>query len=356
MARVRGGLMRVVETVAAMQGRAHTVLVLSPLQPELPVPVAGVAWAALAIRGNLDIGGHRRMVGALDAFKPDAVIIHAGSPGELAVAAALMARRAPTVIVEHLVDYYPLRSQWTDAVLPRLKRLADRWVAVSEASARALETMWRLPVGTVGVLRNGVGAPPVRPPSEDVAAVFSGADVVLGIGEASTRKGLDTFTHLGGALAPSHPEARFVWVGGERLEERGAVTLLPWSESVGWMMRRARMLVVPSRAEGLPLVVLEAWASRLAVVASAVGGVPEVVQDGVSGLLVPPEDRAAWTATVGRLLGDAAACERLAAGGYQTWKASFTAEAMVGRYYNVVEDVVRGRTLSGQRPAPRGGG
>jgi glycosyltransferase involved in cell wall biosynthesis len=356
MARVRGGLMRVVETVAAMQGRAHTVLVLSPLEPRLSGPHPNVMWDTSTVSGNLDLVGHVGVLKTVRRFGPDVVFLHAGSPGELALMAALAAERATTVIVEHATEHYPLTSRLKDSVFSWLKSRADRWLAVSEASARALETMWRLPAGTVGVLRNGVGAPPVRPPSEDVAAVFSGADVVLGIGEASTRKGLDTFTHLGGALAPSHPEARFVWVGGERLEERGAVTLLPWSESVGWMMRRARMLVVPSRAEGLPLVVLEAWASRLAVVASAVGGVPEVVQDGVSGLLVPPEDRAAWTATVGRLLGDAAACERLAAGGYQTWKASFTAEAMVGRYYNVVEDVVRGRALSGQRPAPRGGG
>jgi glycosyltransferase involved in cell wall biosynthesis len=340
--------MRVVETVAGAQGRAHQVLVLAPLKPEVPVAAASVAWVTHAIRGNLDVGGHRLMLRAIADFRPNVVIVHAGSPGELALAAALTARRAPTVIVEH-AEYYPLRSRLADAVVPRLKRRADRWVAVSEALARALESMWRLPAGTVGVLRNGVEAPPVRPPSEDVAAVFSGADVVLGVGDASVGKGFETFAKVAGDLAVSHPNARFVWVGGKRPEGCETVTLLPWSDSMGWMMRRARMLLVPSRAEGLPLVVLEAWASRLAVVASAVGGVPEIVQDGANALLLPVDDRAAWTAAVTRLVADREACGRLAAGGYETWQASFTAEAMADRYGGVMDEAVGARSRSGRR-------
>jgi glycosyltransferase involved in cell wall biosynthesis len=140
-----------------------------------------------------------------------------------------------------------------------------------------------------------------------------------------------------------------VWVGGKRPEGCETVTLLPWSDSMGWMMRRARMLLVPSRAEGLPLVVLEAWASRLAVVASAVGGVPEIVQDGANALLLPVDDRAAWTAAVTRLVADREACGRLAAGGYETWQASFTAEAMADRYGGVMDEAVGARSRSGRR-------
>jgi glycosyltransferase involved in cell wall biosynthesis len=348
--------MGVLETVAGVQGRDHRVLVLSPLEPRLGAAAGSVAWVRCTINGNLDLGGHRKALKVMDRFAPDVVFLHAASPGELAMAAAMASWRAATVIVEH-AEYYPLRSWLKDVVLSRLKLRADRWLAVSRSSARALESMWRLPPGTVGVLQNGVGVPSNQPASGDVAALFADGPVVLGLGEACARKGFDTFCDVAEMLAPSHPHVRFVWVGTEKRETRAAVTLLPWSEAVGWMMRRARMLVMPSGAEGLPLVLLEAWACGLAVVASAIGGIPEVVENGVNGVLLPPGDASAWAATIARLLVDDQACVRFGRSGHEAWLRSFTAEVMADRYGAVVEAVLESRAASApRRQAPRAGG
>jgi glycosyltransferase involved in cell wall biosynthesis len=338
--------MGVLETVAGVQGRDHKVLVLSPVEPRLGAVPVSVAWVRCTINGNLDLGGHRKALKAMARFAPDVLFLHAASPGELAMAAAMASRRTATVIVEHLAEYYPLRSRLKDVVLSRLKLRADRWLAVSGSSARALESMWRLPSGTVGVLQNGVGMPSNQPAPGDVTALFAAMPVVLGLGEACARKGFDTFCDVAEVLAPSHPHVRFVWVGAETGERHAAVTLLPWSEAVGWMMRRARMLVIPSRAEGLPLVLLEAWASSLAVVASAIGGIPEVVENGVNGVLLPPGDASAWAATIARLLVDDQACVRLGRNGHETWRRSFTAEVMADRYGAVVEAVLESRAAS----------
>ena len=73
------------------------------------------------------------------------------------------------------------------------------------------------------------------------------------------------------------------------------------------------IFVMPSRSEGLPMALLEAMAYGMAVVATRVGGIPEVVDDGVDGLLVPTEDPAAIATALRGLAADPSLRERLAA-------------------------------------------
>ena len=86
------------------------------------------------------------------------------------------------------------------------------------------------------------------------------------------------------------------------------------------------MLVLPSFAEGVPVVLMEAMASRLPVIASRVAGVPELVEDGVSGLLVPPGDVEAVAGALARLLGDASLCAAMGNAGRAKVEAEFTVE------------------------------
>ncbi|MBZ5587290.1 MAG: glycosyltransferase family 4 protein [Acidobacteriia bacterium] len=353
MAPLRGGLLRVVETLAAVQGRDHQVAVMTPIQTRTLAGGGPAAWVCLAITGNTDLTGHRRLLARLREFGPDVVFLHAGSPGELAFATALVARKVPAVVVEHATELYPLASRARDAIFARLKGRAARWLAVSATSARALEARWRLPAGRVGVIHNGVASPPDEPPSTADAALFAGGDVVLGIGRPDARKGFDTFSAVAGALAPSRHGVRWVWVGGEERRTIGAVELLPWTDALGWMMRRAALLLVPSRAEGLPLVLLEAWACGVAVVASAVGGVPEVVENGDDAVLRDPDDVAAWVASVRGLLVDPPARSSLAQRGQATWRREFTADAMAARYATVIAAVVGEDAAEGPGRPPR---
>src|SRR5205807_9503285 len=89
------------------------------------------------------------------------------------------------------------------------------------------------------------------------------------------------------------------------------------------LLAAADVFVLSSRSEGLPVSVLEAMAAELPVVATAVGGLPELVVEGETGFLVPPGDARALGAALGRLLADAELCRRLGEAGRRRVEAGF---------------------------------
>jgi glycosyltransferase involved in cell wall biosynthesis len=338
VAGVRGGLMRVVESLSFAQARECEVEVLSPLEPRWGEGIAP-GWRPLVVRGNLDLGGHRALLRALRAFAPDVVVLHAGSPGELALAAALSARARATIVVEH-AEHYPLSRPLRDLVLARLKRRATLWLSVSGRGARHLEQRWRLPDGVIGTIHNGVDEPPSGA-GRGADLSFPAGEVVLGMGRPDARKGFDVFVETARRAGASRPGTAWVWVGATERRREGRVLCLPWADDVAPLLRRSSLLLIPSRAEGLPLVLLEAWACSVAVAASAVGGIPEVLEDGVSGLLLPAGEPGAWASAVGALLDNRERRSALARGGRERWQADYSLAAMVGRYRRACDRAVR---------------
>jgi glycosyltransferase involved in cell wall biosynthesis len=97
--------------------------------------------------------------------------------------------------------------------------------------------------------------------------------------------------------------------------------------------------VLSSDYEGSPLSVMEYMAAGLPVVSTRVGGVPELVEDGREGLLVPPRDPAALADAIGRLLRDPAEAERLGANGRERQRREFSLDAMVRRIEELYEEL-----------------
>ena len=125
------------------------------------------------------------------------------------------------------------------------------------------------------------------------------------------------------------PQAKFVLVGDGRerqgLEQRakeaglaGRVVFLGRRTDVPQILKCSDLSVLPSWAEGLPNVVLESVAVGTPVVATRVGGIPEIIEDGVSGLLVPPRDPAALGSALIRLIEDPELAARMAARAHET--------------------------------------
>jgi glycosyltransferase involved in cell wall biosynthesis len=129
-------------------------------------------------------------------------------------------------------------------------------------------------------------------------------------------------------------------------------------EDVSALTADLTVAVLPSVREAQGISILEAMARRVPVVASAVGGIPEVVTSGVDGLLVPPADPPALAVAVLRLLRDEALRRRIGEAGYATVRDRFSIDAQVRRIEAVYnEELTRAGVLLGDgagSPAPRG--
>lgn len=162
---------------------------------------------------------------------------------------------------------------------------------------------------------------------------------VLFVGRLAAVKGAPLLLRAFAAQAGHHPGARLAIVGDgpdrAALEaEARALGLADRVDFLGYQpqgavaqeLSRSDMLVLPSFAEGVPVVLMEAMAATLPVIASRVAGVPELVEDGVSGFVTPPGDLATLTDRLGRLLADADLRARMGAAG----RAKVVAEFDVG--------------------------
>ncbi len=244
-----------------------------------------------------------------------------------------------------------LRFRWLKApiqsVLGMLSAwLADRVLAPSRQTAREIERDYR--ISGVAVLPNvtGAGRLPSEEPRDNRAKV---PGRLLFVGRLRVRKGVEVLLHALRDLARNHPEVQLRIVGdgehrsrlealagdlglGERVEFRGAC---PPSEIPRWM-GTAQALVVPSIYEGMPLVILEAMAAGLPVVASRVSGIPEVVGHGETGWLVPPEDVRALAEALTEVLEDPREAHRRGEVARRTVETAATPEEAAALWLNLI--------------------
>ena len=115
------------------------------------------------------------------------------------------------------------------------------------------------------------------------------------------------------------------WLHGAKLEQR---------------YREADVFVLPSWAEGLPNAMIEAMAAKLAVLVTAIGNIPDVIEDGVTGLLVPPRDVKVLTQALARMIDEPALRESLAQAGHDKARAEFSVEPAVERLISGIQDAM----------------
>jgi rhamnosyl/mannosyltransferase len=268
------------------------------------------------------LGLPRRLRAESRALRPDAIV--AQSPYE--AAAALLARTGVPVVVELHGDWrtfsrlYGARARRLlgrplDALGTWAVRRAQRVRAVSPYTAALAREVGREPDAVFPAFMDlAPFASPVQPLPERPTALF--------VGVLEPYKNVDGLATAWRLAQPRVPDARLRLVGsGTRTDVAEALVrdgLAEWDArlstgEVAAALDAASLLVLPSRSEGMGRVVIEALLRGRPVVGSRVGGIPDLVDDGRTGVLVAPEPAAIADALV-RLLGDPAELRRLAAG------------------------------------------
>jgi glycosyltransferase involved in cell wall biosynthesis len=240
-------------------------------------------------------------------------LVHADFHG---LAAARIARVPVRVSTKH--GFNEFRASRAFAAADRaVARLADVNIAISGGLARYLEATEGFPVGTFEVVHYGIepaaapGPPPERPALAIVGRLIpiKGHDDLLRALTLLDDVAL-TLDVVGDGALREPLESRVAELGlGDRVRFLGRVT------PVESALEEAAIVVVPSHGEGFGLVALEAMERGRAVVASAVGGLPEIVEHGVTGLVVPPHDPTALAGALRELLGDPARVAAMGAAG-----------------------------------------
>jgi glycosyltransferase involved in cell wall biosynthesis len=240
-------------------------------------------------------------------------------------------------------------------------RSADRVIAVSQAVARALRRRGT-PARKLAIIHNGLIAARVDRRVSD-RALFEWRDRIgwtpaqrtVGIvaRPKDQRVVLEAFrlvrTPIRLVLAGVEPASETARRG-RAVAPPHAVVCLPFTNEVTPLYRLLDAALLPSRMEGFSQSLLEAMALGKPVIASAAGGNPELVTDGVDGLLVPPLDPAAWATALERVLADAALATRLGEAARHTARERFSLERTVARTLELYRSLVPSAALAPGAP------
>ena len=257
---------------------------------------------------------------------------------------------------------------WTAATRKvRLNEALDRWVlrhvdCVIGVSAAQAERVRRAGIhpDRVITIANAVPANTVAIPEpggrDAPRSLFPAPPQVLvaAAGRLSLEKGFELLVAAAAQLVKEEPGVGFLLFGEgparEDLARRIAAAQLQrrfilagYRADVCRLLPHVNVMVLPSHTEGLPVVLLEALAAGVPAVATAVGGVPEVIDDGVQGYLIPRGDVDVLVSRLRRLLGDEKLRRRMGAAGRQRVAEKFSCTVQSQRYLEVFESLADGR-------------
>jgi glycosyltransferase involved in cell wall biosynthesis len=256
-------------------------------------------------------------------------------------------------VVERRGLLFPLRPTAFNRFI--YGRLVSRVIANCDAIRRDLLETGLLTDDRVTVVPNGIDASRVRRGGgaavRDELGIGRDAPVVAVIGRLGPDKGHRVAIKAFAELSRERSGARMLVVGAghlagdlERFADQvspgGGVVFLGHRDDVPAVLDAADVVLVTSFREGMPHVVLEAMAAGTPVVATAVAGIPEMIEDGVGGILVPAGSHTAAAEAVGRVLDDRALAGRLAAAAARRVEEDFGLGMMVDRVERCFADEV----------------
>lgn len=317
----------------------------------------GIRPTVLRSGGRLDVSLVRHLRRLLRDERIDLLHSHLMDMNFYSCVAGLVAR-VPVVATEHGDVHHPAKRGNIHWIKPKtIARLASSWVAVSAFTRDRIVADFGIPAWRVRVIYNGIRMPePTDAKSVRRALAPLGvpeqAFLVGSVGSLYPVKGHSCLVEALARIVADVPGAHLCIAGrgdeegplkqkAAELEILDRVHLLGLRDDVPRLLAAFDVFVLPSLSEGLPLSLLEAMAAGRPVIASRVGGIPEVLEDGVTGFLAEPRDVAALARCLVRVAAMGSAGVEMGLRARRVIESRFTIGAMVSAYQAVYEAVIK---------------
>ena len=362
----RGGQNQVLLTVNGLRAIGHRAILVAHPSGELRKRAAeGLELVPIASHSEIDLSAAWRLSRVIRRLAPDVVHAHdahATAMAALAVPMAGSAAKSPTLVVSRRVDFH-LRnhsfSRWKH-------RQVDCFIAASEAIRRMLVADG-IPPHRVVTVHEGIdvehvqAAPAVN--VHEVCFLPHRSPLVGNVAALVPHKGQRHLVEAARLVVRELPDARFVIFGEGELREQlerqvrdyhleKHVMLPGFRTDVLGCIKGFDVFAMSSVTEGLGTSLLDAMACSRAIVATRAGGIPEIVDDGRTGVLVEPRDHAAMARAILRLLKDPDLRRRMGDAGLARVREQFTVDRMVAETAAVYERVAGTRRAAdiGRQP------
>jgi glycosyltransferase involved in cell wall biosynthesis len=324
---------------------------------ERRMDAAGVRYFGLGRRTSTDLHHWFGLRGILRRERVDVLHSHMFGSNAWGTVIGRLARVPVIVAHEHTWSYVgrPLRRLVDREVIGRG---STAFIAVSRDDQRKMIEIEGVDPEKILHVPNGTSAPP--PPSgADVRAELGippGVPVIGTVSVLRPQKALDVFIRACAELLRENPDLRVLLAGDGPLRDeltemvaglgvQDRLLMLGYRSDAPDVLAALDVAISSSAFEGSPLAVMEYMESARPIVATRVGGVPDLIEDGVHGLLVEPGDAEALAAATRRMLADPEAARRMGEAARERRRREFTVEVMVRRFEALYERLAAGEGL-----------
>lgn len=321
-----------------MRERGHDMAVLSRPGARIieRAKEAGFQTFAVNMRGALDFPAIFKLRGVMKEFRPDVVNTHSGRDTQLAGMAARSLFGRPLIVrTRHLA--LPITSKFSYSVLPdhvvTVSNYVERYLVEAGVPGEQITTV------STGIDFTSYDRSLIAGDLREELGLSASAPLIGTVAIMRGKKGHTDILDAVPAVLERFPEAHFVFAGDgpqtanliERIKAEGLekqVHLLGLRRDVTNVLASLDIFVLPTHQEALGTAFIEAGAMALPAVATNVDGVPEVVQDGYTGLLVPVKDGLAIAEAICQLLADTSFRQRMGANAAEFVRRKFSREVM----------------------------
>jgi glycosyltransferase involved in cell wall biosynthesis len=325
----------------------------------------GVRIVRLTVAHKHDPRHYFQLKVLLKSEIPDIVHLHVWNPASCRYGfMAANKYRFPVVVTEHDPFELPKLKKY---IKNKLMKRVQKIVTVSDSNYELMQKLFPELKNRTMTIHNGIDTTWFESQllnfSKNKRTEFRGKEfeadaqtkVILTVAELHERKGLKHLIKTMHKILAKNPNTRLI-IAGEGPQKKeltklineenlsGYVRLLGYRKDIPQIMASSDVFVLPSEKEAFGLVLLEAMTAKLPIVASNVGGIPEIIEDGITGDLIEPSDHDLMAEKILEFFNDNFKVREYTEAGYDKLKSQFDAKTMAKKYDELYDKIINGKS------------